>query len=63
MLAAQAAARRDRGLAAPASIPLGQRAVALGFGPIGQEICRLPLAFGTRVVAVSRSGAPLAKTR
>ncbi len=55
---AQAARHWDREVAMGACIPLGQRAVVLGFGPIGQEIARLLLAFGMQVTAVSRSGAP-----
>lgn len=57
-LAAQAERRWEREVAAGACIPLGQHAVVLGFGPIGQEICRLLAAFGMRVTAVSRAGAP-----
>lgn len=57
MAAAQAGRLWQRELAKDVTIPLGRRAVVLGFGPIGQEICRLLAAFGMEVVAVSRSGA------
>lgn len=57
-IAAQREARWDRGIGATATVPLGRRAVVLGLGPIGQEICRLLAAFGMRVVAVTRTGAP-----
>jgi phosphoglycerate dehydrogenase-like enzyme len=56
-LAAQAEHRWEREVAMGALIPLGQRAVVFGFGPIGQEIGRLLGAFGMQVTAVSRSGA------
>lgn len=57
-LAAQARGEWDRRVGEDATVPLGQRGVVLGFGPIGQEICRLLQAFGMRVTAVSRSGTP-----
>jgi phosphoglycerate dehydrogenase-like enzyme len=57
-LAAQARGQWERSVGADSAVPLGQRGVVLGFGPIGQEICRLLQAFGMRVTAVSRSGTP-----
>jgi phosphoglycerate dehydrogenase-like enzyme len=55
-LAAQARCQWERSIGADSAVPLGQRGVVLGFGPIGQEICRLLQAFGMRMTAVSRSG-------
>jgi phosphoglycerate dehydrogenase-like enzyme len=57
-LAAQAEGRWDRSIGAQARVPFGQRGLVLGLGPIGQEICRLLAAFGMRMRAVTRSGAP-----
>ena len=48
----------DRAPAARCAIPFGSTIALIGFGHIGSEIGRILRAFGARIIAVTRRGAP-----
>jgi phosphoglycerate dehydrogenase-like enzyme len=58
MLANQLKGEWNRTMGLAMSSPAGATVAILGFGSIGQEIARLVRAFGTRVIALTRSAKP-----